>query len=235
MNCIFLRRGYGEIENGNTMSDTFSENDWATIILACQGNAVPNTWAVGNSKTMTIGGADYQIDIIGKNHDTYSSGGTAPLTFQLHDCYGTKYQMYNSSSATAAVGWSNSSMRQTHLPSILTKMPSEVQTAIKEVNKKTLAANLSSTISTTSDKLFLLSEIEVLGSIANSKSGEGTQYAYYKNGGSKIKNFSGSASYWTNRSPNASVNNQFCAIGTGGSGATVMSTGSWGVSFAFCF
>lgn len=72
----------------------FADNTWTQIIKACQANRVPDTWVVGNQKTMTIGGTDYVIDIIGKGHDTYSSGGgTAPLTFQMHDCYGTTYAM----------------------------------------------------------------------------------------------------------------------------------------------
>ena len=65
----------------------FADNTWETIIAACQRGAVPETWAVGNHKTMMINGASYQVDIIGKNHDTYAAGGKAPLTFQLHDCY----------------------------------------------------------------------------------------------------------------------------------------------------
>ena len=64
----------------------FANNTWKQIIEACHNNAVPDTWNVADQKPMTINGVDYQIDIIGKNHDTYASGGKAPLTFQLHDC-----------------------------------------------------------------------------------------------------------------------------------------------------
>ena len=74
------------------LAAAFADNSWAAIIAACQAREVPDTWAVGDSKPMTIGGADYQIDIIGENHDSYTDGsGTAPLTFQMHDCYGTDY------------------------------------------------------------------------------------------------------------------------------------------------
>ena len=76
-----------------TTKPNFADNTWAQIIDACHKNKVPATWVVGNQKTMTINGVDYLVDIIGKNHDTYSDGGTAPLTFQLHDCYATTYQM----------------------------------------------------------------------------------------------------------------------------------------------
>ena len=55
----------------------FADNDWASIIAACHSGSVPSTWVVGNSKTMTINGASYQVDIIGKNHDTYANESAA--------------------------------------------------------------------------------------------------------------------------------------------------------------
>ena len=158
------------------LKDNFADNDWASVIAACHSGSVPSTWVVGNSKTMTINGASYQVDIIGKNHDTYASGGKAPLTFQLHDCYGETKKM--NSSNTNSGGWTSCAMRSTHLPAILALMPTEVQNGIREVNKMTSAGSQSATIHTTADKLFLLSEIEIFGSVSYSKSGEGTQYDY---------------------------------------------------------
>ena len=215
------------------LDDTFANNDWSAIIAACQSGSVPDSWVVGNSKTMTINGTSYQIDIIGKNHDTYTAGGTAPLTFQLHDCYGTKYAM--NSSNTNSGGWTSCAMRSTHLPAILALMPSEVQAGIKEVNKLTSAGSQSSTINTTADKLFLLSEIEIFGSTTYSKSGEGSQYAYYSAGNSKVKNFSGSANLWWERSPFGSNSTHFCFVLSGGNANRDNASYSNGVAFGFCF
>lgn len=182
---------------------------------------------------MIIGGTDYVIDIIGKNHDTYSSGGTAPLTFQMHDCYGTQYVM--NSSGTNEGGWTSCAMRTTHLPAILALMPSEVQNGIREVNKLTSAGKKSATINTTTDKLFLLSEIEIFGSVSYSKSGEGTQYAYYKAGNSKVKNVSGSASWWWERSPRGNSLASFCRVDSNGSASNNVAHNTNGVCFGFCF
>ena len=212
----------------------FADNDWATIIDVCHKNRVPATWAVGNSKPMTINGTEYQIDIIGKEHDDYADGsGKAPLTFQLHDCYADAKQM--NSSNTNAGGWTSCAMRSTHLPAILALMPTEVQNGIREVNKLTSAGSQSSTINTTADKLFLLSEIEIFGSVSYSKSGEGTQYAYYKAGNSKVKNRNGSAYYWWERSPSGSYSQSFCRVLNSGE-ATYSDAGYvLGVPFGFCF
>ena len=229
MSVFFRRRGKAPL----IPDAIFANNSWEAIIAACQRGNVPDSWAVGDSKTMTINGTDYQIDIIGKNHDTYTAGGTAPLTFQMHDCYGTKYQMNNMKTNNG--GWKNCAMRGTHLPAILALMPSEVQAGIKAVSKKASAGSQSSTIETTADKLFLLSEIEIFGSTTYSKSGEGSQYAYYSAGNSKVKNLSGSASIWWERSPYGRNSVSFCRVSSDGEANASSASSSYGVAFGFCF
>lgn len=211
----------------------FADNTWEQIIAACQEKIIPTTWKVGDQKAMTIGGTDYLIDIIGINHDTYTAGGKAPLTFQLHDCYGETKNM--NSSNTNSGGWTSCAMRSTHLPAILALMPTEVQNGIREVNKLTSAGNKSSTINTTADKLFLLSEVEIFGSTTYSAAGEGTQYDYYKAGNSKVKNYSGSASAWWDRSPYANGSTYFCVVGSRGNAARYLAGDAYGVAFGFCF
>ena len=215
------------------LKDNFADNEWSEIIAACQSGNVPASWVVGNYKNMTINGQQYRIDIIGKNHDTYASGGTAPLTFQMHDCYTETKQM--NSSNTNSGGWQNSAMRTTHLPAILNMMPAEVKAAIRDVQKKSSAGNQSSSIQTTNDKLFLLSEIEIFGSTTYSFAGEGKQYDYYKAGNSKVKNLSGSADYWWERSPYSSNSAYFCRVGSNGNASANNASSSGGVAFGFCF
>lgn len=215
------------------LKDNFADNDWASIIAACHSGSVPSTWVVGNSKTMTINGASYQVDIIGKNHDTYANGGKAPLTFQLHDCYGETKNM--NSSNTNSGGWTSCAMRSTHLPAILALMPTEVQNGIREVSKKASVGGASSTIETVSDKLFLLSEVEIFGSTSYSAAGEGTQYDYYKAGNSKVKKRNGSAASWWERSPRASNSTHFCLVYSDGSANDGTASRAVGVAFGFCF
>ena len=214
----------------------FADATWEQIIEACQQKAVPDTWVADGScyKDMTINGVNYRVDIIGKNHDDYADGsGKAPLTFQLHDCYGTTYPM--NSSNTNSGGWNSCAMRSTHLPAILNLMPAEVKAAIREVQKKTSAGNQSSSIQTTNDKLFLLSEIEIFGSNPNSFSGEGQQYAYYQAGNSKVKHVAGIANWWWNRSPEYSDSTLFCAVRYDGYADWNLASESNGVPFGFCF
>ena len=215
------------------LKDNFADNDWSDIIAACHSGSVPSTWVVGNSKAMTINGASYQVDIIGKNHDTYATGGTAPLTFGMHDCYA--YTKAMNSSDTNSGGWKNSAMRTTHLPAILALMPKEVQNGIREVSKKASVGGASSKIETVSDKLFLLSEVEIFGSTRYSAAGEGTQYDYYKAGNSKVKKRNGSAANWWERSPNANNSTGFCRVYSNGYVNAYDASFAAGVAFGFCF
>lgn len=231
--CLFMRKGETHTAPVNYKAN-FADNTWEQIIDACQKNAVPETWEVGDQKTMAINGLDYAIDIIGKNHDDYADGsGKAPLTFQMHDCYGNTYAM--NATNTNVGGWTSCAMRNTHLPAILALMPTEVQSGIREVNKLTSAGNNQSTINTTADKLFLLSEIEIFDSVSQSKSGEGTQYAYYKAGNSKVKNYDGYIYNWWERSPYASNSTYFCLASMGGEAISTDASARWGVAFGFCF
>lgn len=216
-------------------SDIFAENTWEQIITAYRAKKVPDTWAADGTcyKDMEIGGRNYRIDIIGKNHDDYADGsGKAPLTFQMHDCYDDLMEM--NAVNTNSGGWAYCAMRGEHLPVILDLMPAEVRAAIREVWKETSAGSSQSSIQTTDDKLFLLSEIEIFGSTTVSFEGEGAQYDYYKAGNSPVKKCSGSDNSWWGRSPYPDNAAFALADSTGSADAGVASDGN-GVAFGFCF
>lgn len=229
---FFVTRGFPQ----KSYNPVFSENEWADIIEACHANEVPDEWVADGTcyKDMDIGGTSYRIDIIGKNHDDLADGtGKAPLTFQMHDCYTIAYPMNDTN--TNVGGWRDCEMRTRAMPILKAKMPAEVQAGIRPVNKLTSAGGQSSSIVTTSDELFLPSEVEVFGSITNSFSGEGTQYEYYQAGNSKVKNRNGSAYNWWERSPYSSGSVSFCYVASIGTANITTARSSSGVPFCFCF
>lgn len=230
---FFMSRG---LPSNKTYDPVFANNDWASIIEACHANEVLDTWVADGTcyKDMDIGGKAYRIDIIGKNHDDLSDGtGKAPLTFQMHDCYDTTYQM--NSSNTNAGGWRDCQMRTQTMPALKALLPAEVQSGIREVNKLTSAGNQSSIIVTTSDELFLLSEIEVFGYTQYSFAGEGKQYDYYRIGNRTAKNINGNLNAWWTRSPNATRSDIICLIGINGGIGGTTPIKSYGVPLCFCF
>lgn len=209
-NILFLKKGLVHTAP-SPWPKNFTDATWEQIITACQRRNVPASWLVGDSKPMTIDGNDYQIDIIGKNHDVYADGsGTAPLTLQLHDCVSGKSM---NGIGTNGVGWDGSNMRLTLLPALFATMPDIVQASIKKVTKLTSAGNKSATIEATEDALFFLSEIEVFGLLTYSFAGEGAQYEYYVAGNTTKKPLLGtSAANWWLRSPRATNASDFCAV-----------------------
>lgn len=60
-------------------AESFEETPWSTIVSKCKSNSVPDGWAVGDSKAV----GSYTVTIIGKNHDSDSSGNKCPLTLQV--------------------------------------------------------------------------------------------------------------------------------------------------------
>ena len=163
---------------------------------------------------------------------TGGNGKKAGITFQMVDCLATKYPM--NSSNTNSGGWKNSAMRTSTMATLLNQLQSDLKNVIKAVDKRSTAGSQSTTIDTTSDKLFLLSEIEIFGALTYSKAGEGEQYAYYKAGNSRIKKVNGTAGWWWERSPYGSSASGFCGVFSNGSAGSDSASGSGGVAFGFC-
>ena len=230
----------------NFTSASFADADWGEIIAACQSGSIPDTWAVGDSTTIDLDGVSYQVDIIGKNHDTYADGsGTAPLTFQLHDCFGTPSAYNGQYLSPNQKLWETCAARTDTLPEILELMPAEVQAAIRSVKKVcmssfTAAASGKYPSTTLTDGLFLLSLYEVTGNDTTVYPVEGAQYAYYKAGNSKIKKLtaSGVAVKWWTRTPTPITGTNhygadyISATGTQGSERANVSNG---IAPAWCF
>ena len=91
----------------------------------------------------------------------------------------------------------------------------------------------------TSDKIWLLSEMEVQGTRSYANSAEANyqkQYDYYRNGNSKVKyqhTATTSACLWWLRSVGASGTNFFCSVYTDGSANGSGASGSFGFAPGF--
>ena len=195
--------------------------------------------SIADQITIPLNGTDYAFDIIGFNHDEQYDGQPsketimAGITFQMHDCFATTYVM--NSSNTNSGGWKSSAMRTSTMATMKGYLPTDWQEIIKPIKKYSgTGGGSSSGTETVSDSCFLLAEIEIFGSTTFSVSGEGTQYEYYKAGGSKVKNRSGSAYTWWERSPRSSNSDSFCGVYSNGSANCFAAGNSRGVAFGFC-
>lgn len=214
----------------------------ATSTVYIDFGSVHRKVSVGDQVTLALNGTNYTFDVIGFNHDTLTTStaygattktGKAGITFQMHDLFATTYVM--NSSNTNSGGWKSSAMRTSTMATMKGYLPAAWQTAIKPVNKASgTGGGSSSGTETVSDSCFLLAEIEIFGSTTYSVSGEGTQYAYYKAGNSKVKNGGGSAGSWWERSPRSGTSISFCRVGSSGGANDYGAGNSSGVAFGFC-
>lgn len=204
---------------------------WEQIQTISDAGKAADYFNVGDTKNITLDGVSYPVQIIGFNHDDKTAGGKAGITFQLVDCLNTTYQM--NSSNTNVGGWKSSAMRS-RMSEFLGQLDEDLQSVIKPVNKLVSIGNDTPTIETVSDKLFLLSEIEVFGATKYSYAGEGKQYEYYTAGNSTIKKVNGSAYNWWDRSPCSGGTASFCYVYSSGNASYSSARSSSGVSFGFC-
>lgn len=155
---------------------------------------------------------------------------TAGLTFGTVDCVG-KYRM--NSSNTNSGGWGQCEMRTSTMPTLQSGMPG----TLAQVKVPYVDYNNQSTILYSDDYLFLPAEKEVFGTRKYSPQAEAnalTQFAYYKNGGNKIKSLSGSAVLWWLRSVLYNDKTYFCLVNASGGASGILATRIHGVAPCFC-
>ena len=221
---------------------TFAESDWETIAEESEKGNAQKYFAVGDEKTIELTtGEQVTLVILGFNHDDLTSGGKAGITIGMKELLATKYRM--NASNTNAGGWDESEMRTTTMQTLLGQLPSDLQAAIKSVNKKATSGGASTTIKTSSEKLFLFSEVEIDGTTSSGYASEGEQYEYWKtvkdgtvaaDRVKKLSNGGGSAYTWWLRSPHVSSSLSFRYIFSTGLVSSIDANGTYGVSFGFC-
>ncbi len=215
---------------------TLEATTWDNIAIVSKSGRAANYWQVGDRKNITVNGVTYAAQIIGFDHDTLTTADgsrtKAGITFQLVDCLNTTYPMNGSS--TNVNGWRGSTMRTSTMATLLNQLSSDLKSVLKFVNKVTSKGKKQSGLETTSDKLFLLSEIEVFGTSKSSYAGEGKQYEYYAAGNSTIKKANGAADDWWERSPLSGSNDFFCIVSSNGDAGGNGASNSRAVSFGFC-
>lgn len=222
-----------------TKGITLADATWEQINSISKAGLASEYFSVGDAKTISIGGTNYNVLIYGFNHDDKSDGsGKAGITFGLANCLKTTYPMNTGSTNTNSKGWGSCSFRTTLRGTIYNQLPIELRNVIKNVSKKTSAGSQSSTINTSTDNLFLFSEIELCGTTNNTMAGEGSKYSIFTDSESRIKKLgdTGSTTNWWERSPYKSTSLSYGMINVYGnsdynnSGAA----NSIGICFGFC-
>lgn len=221
---------------------SFEKASWSDIAALSESGSADKYFSVGDEKTISLTtGEQVTLVVLGFDHDNLTGGGKAGMSIGMKNLLATKYRI--NATATNAGGWDESEMRTSTMATLLSQLPSDLQSVIKQVNKKATAGGASTSITTSADKLWLLAEVEVDGTTSAGYADEGEQYEYWKTvkdgtvAADRIKylsNGSGSVSNWWMRSPYLSSTTNFRYFNSTGSASSYYAGAAHGVSFGFC-
>ena len=243
-----------------TLPDTvFNNNSWDVIKAAVNAGTAASYWKVGDRKAVTLNGTvgiksfsntTTYCYILGFDHNkTIESAGAHALHigFGASALSGGAYIAYVDSrcnnqtstscfnmntSSTNSGGWNSCQMKSTICPAFKNALPSDLQSNIRAVTKWQNDGN-STTGQSSSNEIWLLSEMEIFGSAKWSNYTDNQlQYDFYKgvtdwSAAPKIKYNDTSTSeavFWWTRSADTIYNDDYFG--------TVTSTGYANVNFA---
>ena len=206
------------------------------VLKAEQGTVnLQDYFNVGDTKPVTLTtGETIELQIAGFNHDTFSDGVTAPVTFVMKNCLNTKAQM--NSSNTNAGGYPASAMKTYVETNIYDKLPSDLKGLVAPVKKKWYTTyNDANSLTEGNYNVWLLSEAEVFDSVTQTiGNGEGTKYPIFTDNASRIKKVNGTANNWWLGSCYRSDSSYFVRVGSGGGVGYSDADDSYGVAAGLC-
>ena len=260
----------GNIEVSLEKVSPFNSNSWDDIKAAVNAGTAASYWKVGDRKEVilngTVGNKSFSNTttycyILGFDHNksVESNGahslhigfGASALKDGAYIAYcdskcnstvsTTGYFSMNSSNTNSG-GWNSCQMKSTICPAFKNALPSDLKSNIRAVTKWQNNGNSTSGQSS-SNEIWLLSEMEIFGSAKQSKyTANQLQYDFYKgvtgwSAAPKIKykdTVTSKAVSWWERSANSSDSNLFCIVGTVGGAGNNYANVSFGFAPCLC-
>ena len=222
---VFGITGCGSKKDGESKTkkvlDTFATDDWKTIVENVKAG---KTYKVGDTKEIDMGSLGKHTIRVANNStpdeckkDGYSQTACG-FVLEFADII-TEHNM--NSTSTNVGGWKDSEMRKYVNSDILSALPTELKNTIIDTTVVSGHGSYDSENFTTTDKLYLLSSVEVWGyPYDDTVTTDSTrQLDYYKdlsvtkdNYSGAIKKFDNSESYWWLRSADSYSANSFNSV-----------------------
>ena len=230
--------------------NSFSSDSWMTIVKAVKSGNI-SKYNVGDTKTVnlgTYGTHTLRVANISKSDSCGNSGySESGCGFVIEFADIITNRVINSTSTTRG-SWSATTIRTFVNNDIYNLLPTDLKNGILNTYVITGHGNSESNNSASTDKLYLLSPIEIYGSVSityDSANNVTNQLDYYKQNNvslnsydSAIKNTvvsggTGSASAWWTRTPAQIMDGQFMMVTNTGNLYSTYLTQQLGVSPAF--
>ncbi len=231
------------VEHGNTDGVSLENDSWETIISRVKAGQ-GYLYRVGDTKTVNMGGFGTHTVRVA-NTSTPSecltvgfSQTACGFVLEFADII-TTHKM--NSTKTNAGSWPASEMRSYVKNDIYNALPNELKAGIVDTYVVSGHGTSNPNNLTSTDKLYLLSPLEVYGkpSSLSSDSSQTRQLDYYKNcgvtssNGRAIKQYKGSNYHWWRRSAYVENNEDFYYVGNSGYMNHIGANADLGVSPAF--
>ena len=259
-NSSYVDKTYARIDGGTSnpgyftdvanKPSTFSTDSWSTIISSVKANN-KRGYKVGDTKKIDLGiygTHTLRVANISKSDSCGNSGySESGCGFVIEFADIITNRVINSTSTTRG-SWSATTIRTFVNNDIYNLLPTDLKNGILNTNVITGHGNSESNNSASTDKLYLLSPIEIYGSVSTSYDSAinvTNQLDYYKQNNVSLKSYdsaikntvvsggTGSANAWWTRTPAQMMDGQFMIItGTGNLYSTYL-TQELGVSPAF--
>ena len=230
--------------------NSFSTDSWMTIVKAVKSGNI-SKYNVGDTKTVnlgTYGTHTLRVANISKSDSCGNSGySESGCGFVIEFADIITNRVINSTSTTRG-SWSATTIRTFVNNDIYNLLPTDLKNGILNTNVITGHGNSESNNSTSTDKLYLLSPIEIYGSVSTSYDSANNvtnQLDYYKQNNVSLNSYNlaikntvvsggtGSASTWWTRTPAQIMDGQFMMVTNTGNLYSTYLTQELGVSPAF--
>ena len=259
-----------EVSVEQVLDRVFNNNSWGDIKAAVNAAIAASYWKVGDRKEVvlngTVGNKSFSNTttycyILGFDHNkSVESGGAHALHIGFgasalsggayiaycdseYDSYvsTTGYFSMNSSNTNSG-GWNSCQMKSTICPAFKNALPTELKNNIRAVTKWQNDGG-SSTGQSSSNEIWLLSEMEIFGFASNSNyTANQLQYDFYKgvtgwSAAPKIKyndTATSTAVHWWERSADSSRSTYFCLVSANGGANFEYGLESFGFAPCLC-
>ena len=259
-NSSYIDKTYARIDGGTSnpgyftdiadKPSTFPTDSWATIVASVKaGNT--RGYKVGETKEIdlgTYGTHTLRVANISKSDSCGNSGySESGCGFVIEFADIITNRVINSTSTTRG-SWSATTIRTFVNNDIYNLLPTDLKNGILNTNVITGHGNSEGNNSTSTDKLYLLSPIEIYGSVSTSYDSAinvTNQLDYYKQNNVSLKSYdsaikntvvsggTGSANAWWTRTPAQMMDGQFMMVTNTGNLYSTYLTQELGVSPAF--
>lgn len=224
----------------------FKDADWLTIKNVLQGRQYEKYgWAVGDTKTITLNGAEYVVRLSDIQAGRYNYSNSNKKTNGVIEMVGVLPQDAKMNSATTNVGgFAESLMRKSvnglegYQYNFFGWLPTDLQGLLEDIEIPTATSGTDTTELTSACKVFIPSapEVGLLSSYGSAVDGTiWDWYSTHTGDTNRIKQKNGSNSYWWLRSPYPNSTDYFSNVNNYGNGRNRNATNGGGVVLCFAF